>query len=522
MKRYSFIFIAIVGFILQGCMPSRMVRQFNEPENYMTSSKNKFLKVHIKDGSLYLLNDWSIDTVTEIITGTGDYYNFRRDRVAIKGKDVSNDNDPLFQICWDDISLLETNQLVHYASSLAAITIVGVPLGIIASICITNPKSCFGSCPTFYTQNNGKWNLVAEGFSSSILPAFEKNDIDMLYWTENSGDYLPVKVTNEALETHMIRYTNLLVFPHCEGTRVYSTLQGDFYSIKDLISPSACEDENGSCLDKTAKMDHIERFSTTDANNLAKKEEIIFSFDNKEGSNRGLIIGSRQTLLTTFLFYQGLAYSGGYAGYFASGVENGNRQMKNGVQNMWDKLGGIEIYLKNKNGNWEKIGEVDEMGPIAADVHLVKLPENIPANATLKLKMTQGLWRIDYLALGDIGPKVSPLIIHPENMFKDEKADPEALKLLNDTSKYLVTYPGDAWVINYKLPGNRNYEYFLESKGYYLEWMRDEWLAEQDLNKARFMFAFPGLFMRKAAKPFKKTESEMEDRFWGSRYVKNE
>ncbi len=77
-------------------------------------------------------------------------------------------------------------------------------------------------------------------------------------------------------------------------------------------------------------------------------------------------------------------------------------------------------------------------------------------------------------------------------------------------------------MINYKLPGNGNYEYFLDSKGYYLEWMRDEWLAEQDLNKARFMFAFPGLFMRKAAKPFKKTESEMEDLFWKSRYVKNE
>ena len=33
------------------------------------------------------------------------------------------------------------------------------------------------------------------------------------------------------------------------------------------------------------------------------------------------------------------------------------------------------------------------------------------------------------------------------------------------------------------------------------------------------MFAFPGLFMRKAAKEFKKTEAEMEDHFWGSRYV---
>jgi hypothetical protein len=93
--------------------------------------------------------------------------------------------------------------------------------------------------------------------------------------------------------------------------------------------------------------------------------------------------------------------------------------------------------------------------------------------------------------------------------------------LLNDTASYLITYPGDSYLVNYKLPDNRKYQFFLESKGYYLEWMRDEWLQEQNLRKAQFMFAFPGLYMRKAAKEFKKTESEMEDRFWGSRYVQN-
>lgn len=522
MKQAFLVFFAIVVFLLSGCTPSKVVRQLNNPESFKADSKQKFLKVHTKDGSLYLLDFWSIDSITRVIYGTGEYLNYKRDKIDSKPKNIPAVADPYFHICWDDISLLETNRLTHYPGSLAAITVVGVPLGIVSIICIINPKTCFGSCPTFYTLNNGNWQLVAEGFSSSILPVFEKNDIDMLYKTKNTGDSLSVKITNEALETHMIKYANLLAFAQNDDEKVFATPQGAFYRLANLVPPLVCNDRDGNCIDKISQPDHIERYSLTDSKNLAKKEEVIFSFENSDGANRGLIISSRQTLLTTWLFYQGLAWSGNYAGYFASGIENGNKQIKNSVQNLWDKQGGIEIYLKNNNGKWEKIGEVDEMGPIASDFHLIKLPPNIPANATFKLKMTQGLWRIDYLALGKIGAKVEPVTVHPASVIKDGMEDTESLRLLNDTASYLITYPGDSYQVNYKLPGDGKYQFFLESKGYYLEWMRDEWLAEQNLTKAKLMFAFPGLFMRMAAKPFKKTESEMEELFWGSRYVKNE
>ena len=51
--------------------------------------------------------------------------------------------------------------------------------------------------------------------------------------------------------------------------------------------------------------------------------------------------------------------------------------------------------------------------------------------------------------------------------------------------------------------------------------MREEWLNEEDLGKVRFLFAFPGLYMRKSAKEFKKIESSMEESFWNSRYEIN-
>ncbi len=48
------------------------------------------------------------------------------------------------------------------------------------------------------------------------------------------------------------------------------------------------------------------------------------------------------------------------------------------------------------------------------------------------------------------------------------------------TSFPIVTLPGDAYQLAYRLPEHpERYELFLESRGYYLEWMRREWMADE-------------------------------------------
>ena len=92
--------------------------------------------------------------------------------------------------------------------------------------------------------------------------------------------------------------------------------------------------------------------------------------------------------------------------------------------------------------------------------------------------------------------------------------------MLTDEQEPLVTFPGDHYTIHYPLPDDCSYQFFLETKGYYLEWMRDEWIKEEDLKKAALALYFPGLFMRKAAPAFKRAEPHMEKIFRESRYVK--
>lgn len=524
MKRIDFIcLLFILAIFGQGCSGTKLIKSFASNQSIGNPEKHvKFLKLHLKDGGLYVLEDWIISSTSDSIFGIGSLYNYKRERIRVihtDSPDKKNLNER-FSIATKDIILAETNKLENHNAHLAAISIVGVPMGLVTLYCIANPKACFGSCPTFYAMENNQWKMMAEGFSSSISPSFEKKDIDMLYWADEPKGEVTIKLTNEALETHVIRYVDLLLFPKSPGELVFATQEEQFFRTSDIKSPLSCQAEEGDCLDLVKEMDRQERFIEADSRNLAQKEEIHFSFNNNPSISQGLLIGSKQTLMTTHLFYNVMAYTGTHYGSLVAEVENGNTQAKNRIQKLWDKLGGIEIYLQKEDKKWVKIDEINEMGPIASDVHLVKLPPVKQDQINLKLKLTKGLWRIDYLALASIVGEESPLRIKPSVVLNNDSLDQKAFAQLTGQQEPLVTMPGDQFMLHYKIPDDCTYQYFLETKGYYLEWMREGWLADENLKKAAFAFYFPGRFMRKAAPEYKKVEPTMEKIFWESRYVR--
>jgi hypothetical protein len=82
----------------------------------------------------------------------------------------------------------------------------------------------------------------------------------------------------------------------------------------------------------------------------------------------------------------------------------------------------------------------------------------------------------------------------------------------------LVTLPGDEYTFTFKLPAGDS-ELFLDTRGYYLEWLRREWMAEENPVRAAMMFAAPRLALRLLAPEFKRIEPGMEKQFWSSRYA---
>jgi hypothetical protein len=207
------------------------------------------------------------------------------------------------------------------------------------------------------------------------------------------------------------------------------------------------------------------------------------------------------------------------AGDWLAKIERNRDQFKNLLDNPRNVLGNIEVLIQNENDEWEKIGEVGETGPIATDIKivpLIKLLNQISDNSsvTIRLRMSKGLWRIDYAALADITNEVVPERIFPATSSPELVNSSYVTELRSDLP---WQYPGDK-ALNY-VADYKNYELFIETQGYYLEWMRNEWLGEENEERVYQMFLNPNQFYKDLAPQFKKVEAEMEETFWSSKYV---
>ncbi len=467
-----------------------------------------FVKCHVRDGSLYVLQHWRLDTQARTVSGDGEWHSVFRD-VKRSGH---------FTVSFDDIALLETNRperVVH--TGLAVMGVVAVASLGLTVFCAANPKSCFGSCPTFYADTGAGYRLMAEGFSASIARAFEATDIDALYDARPSDGPLELWMTNEALETHFVRQVSLLAVTRAAGERVYRA--GDhFFPARDAARPLSCTALTGDCLDELGELDGVEYFTESDGQDLGAKERVELKFPARTG-RVGLVIGARNTLLNTFVFYQGLAYLGQGAGEFFARLDRDAGALP-ALRAIGNLLGNIDVELALPGGDYEKLGEFAEVGPIAREIQLVPLPEHgAGGEVKLRLTMTRANFRLDYAALVKLGDERTPSKLLPQALRrgKDSASDPAALARLNDPDQYLVTYPGDAYVLSFDLPDAQSHELFLESRGYYYEWMRDGWLGDESPLALLRLLSDPRAALRDLAPAFRRLEPKMDELFWNSR-----
>jgi hypothetical protein len=104
---------------------------------------------------------------------------------------------------------------------------------------------------------------------------------------------------------------------------------------------------------------------------------------------------------------------------------------------------------------------------------------------------------------------------------QDSVPNAAALVALLDPTQALVTLPGDQYTLAYQLPSDHaTYQVFLESRGYYLEWIREEWMREGNPFWLAQLFFDPRAALVRLAPEFKKVEAGMEQVFWSSRYAK--
>jgi len=123
--------------------------------------------------------------------------------------------------------------------------------------------------------------------------------------------------------------------------------------------------------------------------------------------------------------------------------------------------------------------------------------------------------------VAELGERLVPVRLEPVSVERDGQRDDAARTRLRDGERHLVTRPGDAYRLVFRLPrSERPLDLFLESEGFYYEWMRAEWLAEEDPGLAALALASPGEALRRLAPAYKAQEGRLEQAFWASRFRK--
>ena len=510
MTRRAVAFALVAG--LTACALKNLERTTLSPRELTAAGQRPggYLKAHLKDGGVYVLEGWRVDSAGAVLTGKG--------RQLDPNRGLVREGELSFPV--SSVALFELDRPTGSGAVAALGVVSGITIGV-AVYCATNPKACFGSCPTFYVTDGERPILQAEGFSASIAPALEARDVDALYRAAPRGRDLEVRMTNEALETHVVRYVRVLAAPRPPGTRVFSTPGDRFVTAWLLPAVDACLAPEGDCRAALRAFDGVERSSQADSTDLAAKETLDLEFANAPPGPRGLVVASRQTLMTTYLVYQALAYMGGSAVEWLAALGRAGAPAIARARGVGDALGTIEVLARDEHGEWVVAGRTGETGPIATDVKLVPLPDSGAGPVRVRLRMTKGAWRLDWVALASEGPEVAPLRLEPVRVLRNGNDDEPARRLLLDSASVLATLPGDAYTLLYRLPEDADrYELFLESRGYYLEWMRSEWLAEEDHGRAAEMLLDPHEALRRLAPAYKRQEAGMDSVFWRSRYAR--
>ncbi|MCA9726981.1 MAG: hypothetical protein KC729_04805 [Candidatus Eisenbacteria bacterium] len=482
------------------------------------------IKVHLRDGSVLVLPTWTYDESTDEIRGSGEHWDaLRREKT-----------DGPISVSMDEVVLIETNRVLR-SQRLVAVAILGGISTALTIHCLSQPKACFGSCPTFYLEGDDVPR--AEGFSSSIAPSLERTDVDDLGEHRITGGRLLLTMRNEALETHVVRHVDLLAFPAAErGAEILAGTDGRYYRAADATPPGDCsgrdwasesvappsvqEAELAWCRALAAK-DGDWRSVPADSVDLTTKEDFFVTFDAAPAGSLGLVVSARQSLLTTYVFYQTLTWMGTQAGTWLAALERGDTIRESPLGTI---LGRIEIAVSDTRGGWIPVGTCGETGPLATDTWCLPLspPPGVVWDPThFRLRSTRGLYRLDRVALARIEDAGSPIRLQPTQVWSETGADPDALAELLDPLDALVTVAGTSHTLEFDVPpelGSRC-SLFLESRGYYLEWMRREWEEGEDPQKLLQLLWQPRAALRAMTADYKRNEAGMESMFWASRYV---
>jgi hypothetical protein len=478
-------------------------------------------KFHLRDGSLVVFDSWRVKG--DMVSGTGRAYGVQRELV-MRGA---------IEVRLAHVILVETSE-DHVDPAIVPMAVVTGASLALTVYCLANTKACFGSCPTFYVPNaQGGWTLQAEGFSSSIARIFEDDDLDDLPDARPRDGAITVAMRNEALETHMVRRVSLQVVDGPPNGAVYRRFGDGYLSVGASVAPEMCAStargagapearDDASCSALAAK-DAEEVALESDGEDLAARASITVIYPAPGKRDVALVLTARNSLMTTYVLYQMMAYEGRSYGDFQASVERGDPSVLAGLAEFSQALGGLDVSFRQPGGAFRKVGSLGYIGPIARATRALEFTVDDPSQPVeIRLDFARANWKLDAARLAPVlAEKLDAREVPAEVESAPGRDASRTAASLRGVGPYLVTTPGDSVVLQFRVTPPKEggtQSYFLHSRGYYYEWMREEWLRDEDVGRARRYLDDPRSAFRELAPAYRAIEPSMDSVFRASRF----
>ncbi|HEX5436771.1 MAG TPA: hypothetical protein VFW98_06410 [Gemmatimonadaceae bacterium] len=384
----------------------------------------------------------------------------------------------------DSVVAMEDLLPVVHAGPTVAVSTFTTAIGVVAAAGLA--VAIFGSCPTVYSDSAGTPVMEGEAFSYSIAPLFERRDVFRLRAQPDARGVLSLEVRNEALETHYINHLQLLEVRHGADEVVMPDAAGHPLALSGIMHPARIADRSGHDLRPILAGDDSLVFRT-DSGTIANAslpdldDYIDLAMPAPRGADSvAVVFNLRNSLLNTVLLYDVvLGPQGAHAiDWLAGDLSRIGNAVAMG--RWYGSRMGMHIAVW-RNGRYEPAAYVPDAGPIAWRRVAAVVP--VPPLDTLRLRLTfiADQWRIGSLAIATRMRRPTPRVIALSGVrSSDVAADSAAERNLHDSDeRYLVTSSGQRFTARFdtgRPTADSSRTFLLASQGYYLEWIRRDWI----------------------------------------------
>jgi len=432
------------------------------------------VKVHLTDGSTVIFPNGM--TITgDTVEGSGERYDL-----------TLTTSLPITSLSLDDVVAMESFRTeVDRAKTVlvsAATSVAAVALGALAAVAI------FGSCPTIYSDAFGETVLEAEAFSYSIAPLFEARDVDRLTTRADPSGTVSLEVRNEALETHYLNHLELLEVIHEPHELVLPDHQGRAIVVGTRHPAGAIVDRAGRDLRRTlAVAADGEVFSTAAATLQGASETDLMDYIDLEfpapvaADEVALVLRLRNSLLNTVLLYDVMLGGQGARALDWVGQDLERIGPAMDLALWYTQRMGLRVAVW-EDGDYREVARIPDSGPIAYTDVAVLVP--VPPGDVLRIRLSfvADSWHIDKLAIATAVRRPTVRSIPIERVVASDGTEdfPAQSSLRAPDESYLQTTPGQKFSVHFDVgppPLGRERTFLLASQGYYIEWIRHDWIT---------------------------------------------